>query len=210
MDSRGLSLPNKNDASPVNRFPDTSRVVRLTRPNDLGIGPDNRLLTTWKKRSVLKSPKLSGIEPVSLLKLRSRLLIFGRREREGGIEPVSLFEARSSDSRLLSWERKPGTGPVRPVEVRTRVWRFVSRDMAGGMGPVRLGSENIWRVVRKGRFPTAGGIFPTRSSSPAMERKVTRPGWESSEQVMASQLQQSVFGSQLEKDLVVCLKWVLI
>lgn len=64
--SRGLSFANKNETSPVNWLPDTSKVVKFAWPNDLGMVPDNLFSNTWRVILDLNDPKLSGIEPISL------------------------------------------------------------------------------------------------------------------------------------------------
>ena len=114
-----LSLPNKNEASPVRWLLEMLSQLNPTLPNDLGIGPDSRF--SWApKTKFLNEPKLSGIGPVKSLLSRRSCWRLVSRPREAGIGPDRWFLDKSNMVSFLNWPKKPGIGPVRLVRKSSR------------------------------------------------------------------------------------------
>ncbi|KAK1306922.1 hypothetical protein QJS10_CPA10g00103 [Acorus calamus] len=113
--------------------------------------------------------------PVRRFRSRWRTFRFGSVPSEAGIDPVRLLKDRSRKLRLLISDRKSGTGPEMPVQVMRSIVMRLSLVNVVGTPPTSWGSLWRRRFWRYGRSPMEGGIVLLRVVSLKKLRPMTRP-----------------------------------
>ena len=128
---------NHDSTVPVSAFSLSSTTSNWFIPSKLCFwrGPDRELAL------IASSSKLDGsfgIEPVSLLKLRSSLRSVVREFIEFGRYPERELCARSRDRSDLRVVMEGGIVPEKELDRRVKVWRFESKEIEEGIGPKKL------------------------------------------------------------------------
>ena len=111
--------------------------------------PSNHSLLRYKWRSLPRSPKLDGIEPLRSLILSSNI------------------------SKLASRPNSVGIEPLRSLPISFNVTKFDRLPSSAGINPLRALSESV-SDSKLARFPSSDGSDPERPLA-ISESRVTRP-----------------------------------